>query len=108
MNVNYILSNYIENALDYSEYDMLEDGTFCGRIPVCKGVISFGITMTETSRLLKSSLEDWVLLGLRLGHNLPIINGIDFDISNYQSGTYLYSIIADGIQVKSDTFILVK
>ena len=80
MSVNYILSDYIENALDYSEYDMLEDGTFCGRIPVCKGVITFGTTMTETSKLLKSSLEDWVLLGLRLGHDLPIINDIDLNI----------------------------
>jgi hypothetical protein len=81
MSINYILSDYIENALDYSEYDMLEDVTFCGRIPVCKGVITFGLTMTETSKLLKSSLEDWVLLGLRLGHNLPIINGIDLNIN---------------------------
>jgi hypothetical protein len=36
------------------------------------------------------------------------LNGFDFDISNYLTGSYLYSITADGVQVKSDKFILVK
>lgn len=36
------------------------------------------------------------------------MNGFDFDISNYQTGSYVYNIVADGIQVKSDKFILVK
>ena len=32
--------------------------------------------------LLKSVFEDWVLLGLRLGHELPVINGIDLNINS--------------------------
>ncbi|MBC6436014.1 type II toxin-antitoxin system HicB family antitoxin, partial [Nostoc sp. HG1] len=28
-------------------YDKLEDGTFAGRIPVCKGVIAFTSTLRE-------------------------------------------------------------
>jgi len=42
-----ILTGYIENALSQAEYDKLEDGTFSGRIPSCKGVIAFGKTLRE-------------------------------------------------------------
>jgi len=28
---------------------------------------------------LRSTLEDWVLLGLKLGHSLPVISGIDLN-----------------------------
>lgn len=42
-----IFTGYIENALSQAEYDKLEDGTFSGRIPSCKGVIAFGKTLRE-------------------------------------------------------------
>ena len=41
MTGQYILSDYLENALAQAEYDKLEDGTFFGRIPSCKGVVAF-------------------------------------------------------------------
>jgi hypothetical protein len=28
---------------------------------------------------LRSALEDWVLVGLKLGHTLPVIAGIDLN-----------------------------
>ena len=80
MQTNYILSDYIENAIEYSEYEKLEDGTYSGKIPLCKGVIAFATTLSETSKQLRSTLEDWVLLGLKLGHELPVINGIDLNM----------------------------
>ncbi|MBI5326383.1 MAG: type II toxin-antitoxin system HicB family antitoxin [Ignavibacteriae bacterium] len=80
MQTNYILSSYIENAIEYAEYEKLDDGSYCGKIPLCKGVIAFGANLAETSRLLRSTLEDWVLLGLRLSHDLPVINGIDLNV----------------------------
>ena len=42
-----ILTGYIDMALSRAEYDKLEDGTFSGRIPGCKGVIAFGKTLRE-------------------------------------------------------------
>lgn len=80
MQVNYILSDYINNALEYAEFEKLDDGTYCGKIPVCTGVITFGQTLAENNRLLRSTLEDWVLLGLKLGHELPTINGINLNV----------------------------
>jgi predicted RNase H-like HicB family nuclease len=54
-------------------YDKLEDGTFAGRISPCKGVIAFGPTLRECEDELRSALEDWILVGLKLGHTLPVI-----------------------------------
>jgi predicted RNase H-like HicB family nuclease len=45
-------------------YDKPEDGTFSGRIPLCKGVIAFGNTLRECEDELHSTLEDWILLFL--------------------------------------------
>ncbi len=75
----FILSDYVEEALAQAVYDKLEDGTFSGRIPVCKGVIAFGKTLRECEEELRSTLEDWIWLGLKLGHSLPVIGGIDLN-----------------------------
>ena len=77
--LRYILTGYIESALSLAEYDKLEDGTFSGRISSCKGVISFGKTLSECEEELRSTLEDWVLVGLKLGHPLPVIAGYDLN-----------------------------
>jgi predicted RNase H-like HicB family nuclease len=87
MQNNYVLSEYILSAMDYAEYEKLDDSSYFGRISSCKGVIAFGKTLSETNRLLHSILEDWVLLGLRLGHELPVINGINLNI-NIESNQY--------------------
>ncbi len=73
MTGQYILSDYLENALAQAEYDKLEDDTFFGRIPSCKGVAAFGATLRECETELRSTLEDWVLVGLKLGHSLPVL-----------------------------------
>ncbi|KAB8315530.1 type II toxin-antitoxin system HicB family antitoxin [Tolypothrix campylonemoides VB511288] len=73
MAIRFILSDYVEQATAQAVYDKLEDGTFAARIPACKGVIAFGSTLRECENELRSTLEDWILLGLKLGHSLPII-----------------------------------
>lgn len=72
MNAHYILSDYIERAMAQAEYDKLEDGTFAGRIASCKGVIAFGATLKECEDDLRSTVKDWLRVGLKLGHTLPI------------------------------------
>ena len=79
MPVRYILSEYLERAIAQAEFDKLEDGTFSGRIPACKGVLAFGSTLQECASELRSTLEDWLFVGLKLGHPLPIIEGIDLN-----------------------------
>lgn len=73
----FILSDYVEQALAQATYDKLEDGTFAGRIPDCTGVVAFGTTLRECEDELRSTLEDWIWVGLKLGH--PQRNGIEND-----------------------------
>jgi len=77
--VRHILSEYIEQAMAQALYDKLEDGTFAGRIPSCPGVVSFEKTLRECEDALRSTLEDWILVGLKLKHPLPVIEGIDLN-----------------------------
>jgi predicted RNase H-like HicB family nuclease len=77
----YILSDYLKCAMAQAEYDKLEDGTFYGRIPDCKGVVAFGTTLRECENELNSTLEDWVLVGLKLGQELPVIASLNLNMS---------------------------
>jgi len=79
MNANYILTDYINQAIAEAEYDKLEDGTFAGGIASCKGVLAFCATLKECEAELRSTLEDWILVALKLGHSLPIVDGIDLN-----------------------------
>lgn len=79
MSRDFILSRYIEEALQRAVYDKLEDGSFSGRIPDCVGVVAFGATLTQCQQELHSTLEDWILVGLKLGHPLPVVADIDLN-----------------------------
>lgn len=79
MAVRYILSEYIDQGLSEAVYDKLQDDTFAGRIPSCKGVVAFGTTLRECEGELRSTLEEWTLIGLKLGHTLPILGSIDLN-----------------------------
>jgi len=79
MDTRYILSEYTEQAMVQTLYDKLEDGTFAGRIPSCKGVMTFGATLRECEDNLRSTLEEWIFLGLKLRHTLPVSGDIDLN-----------------------------
>jgi predicted RNase H-like HicB family nuclease len=79
MDAHYILTDYIDRAIGEAEYDKLEDNSFAGRIVSCKGVVAFGPTLKECEGELRSTLEEWILLGLKLGHSLPVVDGIDLN-----------------------------
>jgi predicted RNase H-like HicB family nuclease len=79
MSGDFIISAYIERAMAQAEYDKLDDGSFSGRIPSCKGVIAFGSTLHECEIELHSTLEDWLLVGFKLGHSIPVIDDTDLN-----------------------------
>jgi predicted RNase H-like HicB family nuclease len=81
MTKSYILSDYLQKAMEEAEYDKLEDATFFGKIPSCKGVVAFGASLRECENELHSTLEDWVLVGLKLGHELPVVANIDLNMT---------------------------
>jgi len=69
--MTFVLTTYIEAAMALANYDKLEDGSFAGEIKKLPGVIAFGKTLKQCEVELRSTLEDWILVGLRLGHELP-------------------------------------
>ena len=79
MPARHVLSEYLDRAIAEAVYDKLEEGTFAGRIPPCTGVVAFTATLRECEDALRSTLEDWVLLGLKLGHPLPVLGEIDLN-----------------------------
>ncbi len=79
MSKRYVLSEYVERAMEQALYDKLEDASFSGRIPACPGVIAFALTLKECEEELRSTLEDWILVGLKLHHSLPVIANIDLN-----------------------------
>ena len=79
MEKKFILTDYVEASLSLAKYEKLDDATFCGRIPDCPGVIAFGPNLKVCRLEVQSVLEDWILVGLKLGHTLPVIAGIDLN-----------------------------
>lgn len=73
------LSTYVEVALRGALYDKLEDGSYAGRIPSCVGVIAFAPSLRVCEAELHSTLEEWIVLGLKFGHPLPVLSGIDLN-----------------------------
>ncbi|MBC6481940.1 MAG: type II toxin-antitoxin system HicB family antitoxin [Hormoscilla sp. GM7CHS1pb] len=76
-----MLTNYIRAAMTGATYELLDDGTFYGEIPECPGVWGNAETLEACREDLQDALEGWIILGLRLGHTLPIVDGIDLNFS---------------------------
>jgi predicted RNase H-like HicB family nuclease len=74
-----MLTRYIQTAMHQAIYELLDDGTFYGEIPTCPGILSNATTLEACREDLQNVLEDWLILGLRLGHTLPILNDIDLN-----------------------------
>jgi predicted RNase H-like HicB family nuclease len=83
-----MLTKYLENAMHLAHYELMDNGRFFGSIPKCKGAWAEGSTLEECREELRSVLEDWVLLGLQLGHRLPVIAGTNLNRTNRKVGAH--------------------
>ena len=76
-----MLTDYIRAAMHRARYAILEDdGSFYGEIPDCQGVWANADTLEACRDELAEVLEEWILLGVRLGHTLPVVGGIDLNL----------------------------
>ena len=72
-----MLTSYIQAAMRKAHYEHLdEEAAYYGCIPECPGVWATGKTLEDCREELQEVLEDWLSLGLRLGHPIPVIDGI--------------------------------
>ena len=75
-----MLASYLDKAMELAAYDIIEeDQTFWGEIPTLKGVWACQSTLEECRQDLREALSDWLALRLRLGLEIPIIQGIDLN-----------------------------
>ncbi len=80
-----ILTTYIQAAMHQATYELLEDGTFYGEIPACPGVMTNAQTLEDCREMLQDALEGWILLGLKLGHEMPAIDEITLTIQQEEA-----------------------
>ena len=73
MDGNFIFTDYFDYAMTLAKYEELEDGMWAATIPGLSGVIGFADTYKDCEIELRSVLEDWVLIGFRLGHTIPAL-----------------------------------
>jgi hypothetical protein len=78
MAVKHILSEYVEQAMAQAVYDKRRM-TPSADVSLRKGVVAFGTTLRECEDELRSVLEEWILLGLKLGNRLPMVGNIEWN-----------------------------
>jgi hypothetical protein len=75
-----MLSEYIRAAMRRAHYEILpQSGTIYGNIPGLQGVWAEAATLEACRGELQEVLEDWIILGLRMGHPLPVIDDVDLN-----------------------------
>ena len=76
-----MLTTYIHAALRKAHYEILpdEEGYF-GSIAGLQGVWAQADTLEACREELREVLEEWIVLGLKMGHPLPAIDGITLTI----------------------------
>jgi predicted RNase H-like HicB family nuclease len=76
-----MLRAYLDAALRRATYETLpEDEGIYGEISGFDGLWANAPTLDECKRELESALEDWIVVGLRLGHELPEVEGLRLPI----------------------------
>ena len=77
-----MFAEYIAAALEQAEYEIINDQKpYYAHVPGLQGVWATGRTFEECRKELISTIEGWIVLGLRMGQPIPPINGNIIDVS---------------------------
>ncbi|MBI2934042.1 MAG: type II toxin-antitoxin system HicB family antitoxin [Chloroflexi bacterium] len=74
-----MISKYLNEAMRRANYKILGDGTFYGWVKELDGVWANAPSLEGCREELSSVIEDWLLLGLKLGHHIPPLGEIDLN-----------------------------
>lgn len=76
-----MLTAFINAAMHKAQYEVLSDNEgYFGKIEGLQGVWANAHTLEDCREELREVSEEWIILGVKKGHNIPIINGIDINI----------------------------
>ena len=71
-----MLNEYIIAALSTAKFEVIEDiEPYYGEIPSLPGIWATGNSLEECKKVLLSVLEEWIVLRIRFGKNIPPIHG---------------------------------
>lgn len=74
-----MITDYIQAAMERAHYELLDNGRYAARIPGLKGVWAEAKTLAKCRTVLQEVLEDWLLLGLHRGHQIPVLGELDLN-----------------------------
>ena len=70
-----MILEYIEKALSHARYEIIEDDEpYYGEVPELAGVYATGKTLEECRENLKEVIEGWIIVRLRRGLLIPMID----------------------------------
>ena len=71
-----MLTAYISAAMNRARYKIIDDGTYFGEVPGLQGLWSNAKTLESCRKELQEVLEDWLIVKLRDGDDIPRIGRI--------------------------------
>ena len=75
-----MLTAYINAAMRIAHYELLDGGEgYIGKIPGLQGVWANSDTLEACRDELREVLEEWIILGLKMNHHIPVIDGIELN-----------------------------
>ncbi|MFW6112384.1 MAG: type II toxin-antitoxin system HicB family antitoxin [Chloroflexota bacterium] len=82
-----MITKYLHEVMRRAKYKMLEDGAYYGWVDELPGVWANADSLENCREELESVVEDWLLLGLRLGHEIPPLGEIDLNAQVQMAGS---------------------
>ena len=75
-----MLSTYIREAMKRARFKLLHNNTIFGEIPGLDGVWANEKSLDRCREVLQEVLEDWLLLKLRDGDEIPRIGRVNLNL----------------------------
>jgi predicted RNase H-like HicB family nuclease len=76
-----MLTDYIHAAMRKAHYEILPDGEgYFGRINGLQGVWANADTLEACREELQEVLEEWIIIGLKMGNPIPVMDGIELNV----------------------------
>jgi len=70
-----MIRDYLDEALKRARYAQLEDGTYCAEVRGLRGVVATGDTLESCRATLQEVVEEWVLVRVSRGLEVPALGG---------------------------------
>lgn len=78
-----MIQEYLQKAMEAAHYELLEDDEgFYGEIPGATGVWATGSTLEACRKELLEVLEEWLIVGIAMGHDLPGFDGMTIKVES--------------------------